>query len=153
VTLLEVDSDSANQRIYDDGLVVRREVLGDEYVEKSLARAASTESEALQRHVTQTVWGSIWTRPGLDRRSRSLLNIGILTAMSQAHELSVHVTGALRNGLTRTEIVEAIVQATGYCGAPLGLAAMRVAQEVFDKETDTATVVAMAQDENEEADV
>ncbi|GAA1214444.1 carboxymuconolactone decarboxylase family protein [Rhodoglobus aureus] len=132
------DIAAANTRLYAEGLVIRREVLGDAYVDKSLDRARGTDSEALQQHVTRTVWGSVWTRPGLDRRSRSLLNVGILTAMSQLHELSVHITGGLRNGLTREEIVEAIVQATAYSGAPLGLAAMRVAQDVFDAQNEAA---------------
>lgn len=126
------DQASARNALYDAGIIVRREVLGDRYVDLALSRNEGTESEALQRHVTQTVWGSVWTRPGLERRDRSLLNIGILVALNQHHELSVHVRGALRNGLTRDEIVEAVLQATAYCGAPAGLAGMRVAQQVFD---------------------
>lgn len=118
-----------------DGIKVRREVLGDEYVTDSLERTTGTESESLQKHVTETVWGAVWTRPGLDRRSRSLLNIGMLVALNQHHELAVHVRGGLRNGLTREEIVESIVHATAYCGAPAGLAAMRVVQKVLDSET------------------
>lgn len=117
------------------GITVRREVLGDSYVSESLQRTAGTESEALQSHITETVWGAVWTRPGLDRRSRSLLNIGMLVALNQHHELAVHIRGALRNGLTRDEIVESIVHATAYCGAPAGLAAMRVVQKTLDAET------------------
>jgi len=113
---------------------VRREVLGDSYVTESLERTAGTESEALQAHITETVWGAVWNRPGLDRRSRSLLNIGMLVALNQHHELAVHVRGGLRNGLTNSEIVESIVHATAYCGAPAGLAAMRVVQKVLDTE-------------------
>ncbi len=113
---------------------MRREVLGDSYVTESLERTAGTESEALQTHITETLWGAVWTRPGLDRRSRSLLNIGMLVALNQHHELAVHVRGGLRNGLMPVEIVESIIQATAYCGAPAGLAAMRVVQKVLDTE-------------------
>ena len=123
--------DDAHRAIFDAGLVERREVLGDQYVDAALSRNAGTDGEALQKYVSEYVWGSVWTRPGLDRRSRSLLNLGMLVALCQYHELSVHVRGALRNGLTRDEIVEAIVHATAYCGAPAGLAAMRVVQETL----------------------
>jgi 4-carboxymuconolactone decarboxylase len=84
--------------------------------------------------VTANVWGSVWTRPGLDRRSRSLINLGMLIALRAENELKGHVRGALRNGLTRTEIVETVIHASAYCGAPAGLAAMRVVQEVLDNE-------------------
>lgn len=134
-TPVTTDSHSEQWRA---GITVRREVLGDSYVSESLKRTAGTESETLQTHVTETVWGSVWTRPGLDRRSRSLLNIGMLVALNQHHELAVHVRGGLRNGLRREEIVESIVQATVYCGAPAGLAAMRVVQKTFDDETRAA---------------
>jgi 4-carboxymuconolactone decarboxylase len=123
--------DDAHRAIFDAGLVERKEVLGDEYVDAALSRNAGTDGEALQKYVSESVWGSVWTRPGLDRRSRSLLNLGMLVALCQYHELAVHVRGALRNGLTRDEIVEAIVHATAYCGAPAGLAAMRVVQETL----------------------
>ncbi len=83
-----------HSELWNDGIRVRREVLGgDSYVNGSLERTAGTESEALQTHITETVWGAVWTRPGLDRRSRSLLNIGMLVALNQHHELSVHVRG------------------------------------------------------------
>lgn len=121
------------------GITVRREVLGDSYVTESLERTAGTESEALQAHITETVWGAVWNRPGLDRRSRSLLNIGMLVALNQHHELAVHVRGGLRNGLTRGEVVESIIHATAYCGAPAGLAAMRVVQKVLDNEAAAGT--------------
>ena len=123
--------EDAHRAIFDAGLVVRKEVLGDDYVDAALTKNAGTDGEGLQKYVSQFVWGSVWTRPGLDRRSRSLLNLGMLVALCQYHELSVHVRGALHNGLTRDEIVEAIVHATAYCGAPAGLAAMRVVQETL----------------------
>lgn len=130
--------EDARKALYELGLEVRREVLGSDYVDESLARTAGTESQDLQELVTQNVWSAIWTRPGLERRTRSLLNIAMLTAMNQHHELSVHVRGGIRNGLSNQEIVEAILQATVYCGAPSGLAAMRIAQEVMNKESAAA---------------
>ncbi len=134
---LSPDSDTveaAHQTVFDTGLAVRKEVLGEEYVNTSLDRNRGSDGEALQQYVSEFVWGSVWTRPGLDRRSRSLLNLGMLVAMNQHHELAVHVRGGLTNGLTRDEIVEAIVHATAYCGAPAGLAAMRVVQETLTAE-------------------
>ncbi|MBY4130151.1 carboxymuconolactone decarboxylase family protein [Rhodococcus fascians] len=126
--------DQAHKEIFDAGIVIRKEVIGADYVEAALTKNAGTDGEALQQYVSEYVWGSVWSRPGLDRRSRSLLNLGMLVALNQHHELSVHVRGALNNGLTRDEIVESIIHATAYCGAPAGLAAMRVAQETLTKE-------------------
>lgn len=115
-----------------EGLTVRREVMGDEYVDRALERTDGTESAVLQQFVTEHVWDAVWNRPGLQRRDRSLLNLGILTALRAHEELAGHVRGALNNGLTREEIVEAIVHTTGYCGAPAALSAMKVVQQVFD---------------------
>ncbi|OZE01687.1 4-carboxymuconolactone decarboxylase [Rhodococcus sp. 05-2255-3B1] len=117
-----------------DGLEVRRQVMGEEYVERAFANTAGTDSAALQAFVTDTVWGGVWTRPGLDHRSRSLLNIGMLIALRSHDELAGHVRGGLRNGLTRQEISETVIHTAGYCGAPAALAAMRVVQKVLDEE-------------------
>ncbi|MEN0139654.1 MAG: carboxymuconolactone decarboxylase family protein [Rhodococcus sp. (in: high G+C Gram-positive bacteria)] len=125
---------AAHREIFDAGLVVRKEVLGTDYVDAALTRNAGTDGEALQQYVSEFVWGSVWTRPGLDRRSRSLINLGMLVALSQHHELAVHTRGALNNGLSREEIVEAVIHATAYAGAPAGLAAMRVVQETLTAE-------------------
>lgn len=119
---------------YDAGIRVRREVMGDDFVDAALGRAAGTDGEELQEHVTATVWGSVWTRPGLNRRDRSLLNIGMLVALRATEELRGHVRGALTNGLTREEITEAIIHSSGYCGAPAALSAMKVAQQVLEEE-------------------
>ncbi len=100
------------------GLTVRREVMGPDFVERALTRTAGTDSEQLQEFVTEHVWDAVWNRPGLDRRSRSLLNLGMLIALRAHGELKGHVRGALRNGLTRTEVVEAVIHASAYCGAP-----------------------------------
>ncbi|MFE6923056.1 carboxymuconolactone decarboxylase family protein [Nocardia sp. NPDC057663] len=106
--------------------------MGDQFVDQALARTEGTDSAELQRFVTEHVWGAIWNRPGLDRRSRSLLNLGILTALRAHEELAGHVRGALANGLTREEITEAVLHTVGYCGAPAALSAMRVVQQTFD---------------------
>nr|WP_083885531.1 carboxymuconolactone decarboxylase family protein [Nocardia thailandica] len=111
---------------------MRRAVLGDRHVDAAIARTENTESVHLQQFVTEHVWSAIWTRPQLDPRSRSLLTIGILTALRAHDELAAHVRGALTNGLTREEITEAVIHAAGYCGAPAALAAMRIVQQTFD---------------------
>ena len=115
---------------FEEGLAVRKEVVGEAHVERSLA-AVSEFSRPVQEYVTRAVWGDVWTRPGLDRRTRSLLNLVMLTALGRSHELGVHVRGALTNGCTPTEIQEALLQATAYCGAPAGLEAFRVAESVL----------------------
>ncbi|SIS23479.1 carboxymuconolactone decarboxylase family protein [Williamsia sterculiae] len=114
------------------GMATRREVMGDHYVDQAVQRSAGTESDTIQHFITEHVWDGVWNRPGLGRRDRSLLNLGILTALRAQDELVGHVRGALNNGLSREEITEAIVHTAGYCGAPAALAAMRAAQQVFD---------------------
>ena len=119
-----------NKEQYDAGMKVRREVLGDDYVDKSLA-ATDELTRPLQDLVNEYGWGACWTRPGLDRRTRSFMNIGMLTALNRPHELSVHIRGALNNGLSREEIVEAVLQTTIYCGLPAALDSMRHIKQVF----------------------
>lgn len=126
--------DTSTSPAFDAGLAVRTEVMGADFVDAAFERTRGTDGEALQEFVTAHVWGSVWTRPGLDRRSRSLINLGMLIALRAENELRGHVHGALRNGLTRTEIVETVIHASAYCGAPAGLAAMRVVQEVLTAE-------------------
>jgi len=109
---------------------VRRAVLGDAYVDRALASADELGAD-MQRYVTEAVWGSIWTRPGLPRRERSFITIAMLCALNRPHELRVHVTAGLRNGLTKKEIVEVILQSAAYCGFPAAIDALRVAREVF----------------------
>jgi 4-carboxymuconolactone decarboxylase len=115
---------------FEQGLEVRREVLGSEHVDRSLA-AASDFMRPMQEFVTEYCWGAIWTRPGLDRRTRSLINLGMLTALGKGHELEVHVRGALRNGVTEAEIKETLLQAAVYCGVPAGIEAFRRADAVL----------------------
>lgn len=117
---------------YDRGLEVRREVVGSAYVDAALS-AATEFSEPIQRLVTEYCWGAVWTRPGLDRRSRSILNLGILTALNRSHELGVHVRGAINNGVSREEIREALLQTAVYVGVPAALESFRVAQRVLDE--------------------
>jgi len=119
-----------NQELFDKGLKVRREVLGAEHVDRSL-READDFTREMQELVTQYCWGDVWNRPGLDRRTRSLLNLAMITALNRPHELKLHVRGALHNGLTRDEIKEVFLQAAIYCGVPAALDSFRVAKEVF----------------------
>lgn len=111
----------------DEGLRIRREVLGDEYV-TAATRDATAFSRPLQELVTEYCWGKVWSRPGLDRRTRSLINIAMLTALNRQHELATHVRGAVRNSCTADEISEVILQAAIYCGVPAALEASRTAQ-------------------------
>jgi 4-carboxymuconolactone decarboxylase len=112
------------------GLALRREVLGDQHVANSLA-AATEFSRPIQEYITETCWGDVWTRPGLDLRSRSLVTLAFLTALNRMTELGVHVRGARRNGCTEQEIQEVLLQAAAYCGAPAALEAFRVAEKVL----------------------
>jgi len=116
--------------VYERGLALRKEVLGTEYVERSFANADAF-STAIQDLSTEYCWGAIWSREGLSRRDRSLLNIGMISALNRPHELKLHVKAALSNGLTRDEIREAILQVAVYCGMPAGLDSTRLAREAF----------------------
>ena len=117
---------------FEAGLEVRRAVLGAEHVDRSLERA-SDFSRPMQELVTEYCWGTVWTRPGLDRRTRSLINLGMLTALGSGHELEVHVRAALTNGATVAEIQETLLQAAIYCGVPAGLEAFRRADAVLSE--------------------
>ncbi|QEX22755.1 4-carboxymuconolactone decarboxylase [Hypericibacter adhaerens] len=115
---------------FERGLVTRREVLGAEYVDNSL-RTADAFSWPLQKLTTEWCWDEIWNRPGLDRRSRSILNLGMISALNRPHELRLHLRGAVNNGLTKDEILEILLQVAVYCGMPAGLDSLRIAREVF----------------------
>jgi 4-carboxymuconolactone decarboxylase len=121
-----------SKKTYEEGLAVRRAVLGAEYVDKALASADSFTGE-LQDFVTEWCWGGLWTRPGLPRKTRSLLNLAMLSALNRPHEIKVHVRGALRNGVTRKEMVEVFLQVGVYAGMPAAVDAFRCAKEVFDE--------------------
>jgi 4-carboxymuconolactone decarboxylase len=120
----------ALETLFQEGLSVRREVLGKDYVDGSLARADDFMM-AFQRITTEWCWGYAWTRPGLDRKTRSIINLAMLTALGKPAELKLHVAGALRNGVTPDEVKEVLLQATVYCGIPAGLEAFKTAAEVL----------------------
>ncbi len=112
------------------GLKVRREVLGAQYVDNAISKADGFTQD-LQQFVTEHAWGAVWTRDGLDRRTRSFLNLAMLTALNRPAELKLHVRGAINNGITRDEMKEVFLQAAVYCGAPAGIEAFKIAKEVF----------------------
>jgi 4-carboxymuconolactone decarboxylase len=124
-----MDKRSQKER-YDAGLKTRREVLGAEYVDKSIA-AQDDFNRPFQELLNTYCWNDIWNRPGLSRKTRSMLNLAMLTALNRAPELRLHVTGALNNGLTKEEIREVFLQTAIYCGVPASVEAFRVAREVF----------------------
>jgi 4-carboxymuconolactone decarboxylase len=112
------------------GLTTRREVMGDAYVDAALGRATDF-TWPMQELVTEYCWDNIWNRPGLDRRSRSILNLGMISVLNRPHELKGHVRGAINNGLTKEEIQEIFLQVAIYVGVPAGIDSFRNAQEVF----------------------
>lgn len=114
------------------GLELRREVLGNGYVDNALA-AATEFTRPIQEYVTETCWGDVWSRPGLDRRTRSLVNLAMLTALNRMTEFGAHVRGARRNGCTEQEIQEVLLQTAAYCGAPAALEAFRIAEKVLSE--------------------
>jgi 3-oxoadipate enol-lactonase/4-carboxymuconolactone decarboxylase len=117
---------------YDEGMRVRREVLGDEHVDRATGRATDFTRD-FQELITSYAWGEIWTRPGLDRRTRSAITITALVALNHHNELAMHVRAALRNGLTPDEIKEVLLQAAIYCGVPAANSAFAIAQQVLDE--------------------
>jgi 4-carboxymuconolactone decarboxylase len=121
-----------NDELFNRGLEIRKAVLGTEYVEKSLA-AADEFSRPMQELATEYCWGWVWGREELPRRIRSMLNLAILSALNRPHELRLHIKGALRNGVTKTEIREIFLQVGVYCGVPVAVDSFRSAREVFDE--------------------
>jgi 4-carboxymuconolactone decarboxylase len=118
---------------YETGMKVRREVLGDEYVDRA-QQNANAFTEEFQDLITRYAWGEIWARPGLDRKTRSCITLTALTALNHHEELGLHVRAALRNGLTPGEIKEVLLQAAIYCGVPAANRAFAIAQRVLDDE-------------------
>jgi 4-carboxymuconolactone decarboxylase len=118
---------------YERGLEVRREVLGDEHVDASLERA-NEHTREFQDFITRYAWGEIWTRPGLDRRTRSCITLTALVALGRFDELALHIRGAQRNGLTNDEIKEVLLQCAVYCGVPAANSAFAVFRCVLDEE-------------------
>lgn len=119
-----------NKDAFEKGLKTRREVLGSEYVDNSIKNAGEFNMP-MQELVTEFAWNAIWNRPGLDRRSRSMINLAMLTALNRPHELKLHLKGAINNGLSKEEIREILMQTAIYCGVPAAIDSFRCAKEVF----------------------
>jgi 4-carboxymuconolactone decarboxylase len=120
---------------FDDGLAVRRAVLGDEYVDRALARSDDFTAP-FQDFITRYAWGEVWGRPGLDRRTRSCITVALLAALGHENELAIHLRGALRNGVTADELREVLLQTAVYAGVPAANRAFRVAGEVLGETGD-----------------
>ena len=119
-----------SKETFDKGLRIRKEVLGAEFVEKSF-KSADDFTRPMQELVTEYCWGAVWGREGLDKRTRSLLNLAMISTLNRPHELRLHIAGALRNGVTRDEIREVFMQVAIYAGVPAGVDSFRAAKEVF----------------------
>ncbi|RYF55977.1 MAG: 4-carboxymuconolactone decarboxylase [Comamonadaceae bacterium] len=116
--------------LFQKGLEIRRAVVGDAYVDKSLA-GADDLTAPLQKLVTEYCWGEVWGRTGLERKTRSFLNLAMLIALNRPNELRLHMRGAINNGVTKEEILEVVLQAAIYCGVPAALDAMKAAKETI----------------------
>lgn len=119
-----------NNETFKKGLEIRKSVLGDEYVNNSIDNATEFNMP-LQELVTKYCWGDVWGRPGLDKKTRSMLNLAMLTALNRPHELKLHLKGALTNGVTKEEISEVLLQTAIYCGVPAAVDSFRTANQVF----------------------
>lgn len=128
----------SDESLFDRGLAVRKEVLGEDYVNKSIA-GADEFTRTMAEWSTEYCWGALWTRPGLDRRSRSIANLSMIAALNRPHELKLHVKAAVTNGLSRDEIKEVLLQVAVYAGVPAGIDSFRIAREAF-KELDAPAV-------------
>ena len=120
---------------YDDGMAVRREVLGDDHVDRATAEATDLTRD-FQQLITEYAWGAVWTRAALDRRTRSLITITALVALGHHEELALHLRGALRNGVSVEEIKETLLHSAVYCGVPAAITAFRIAQQTFAEDGD-----------------
>ncbi len=118
------------KELFEAGLKVRREVLGAEYVDAAISQADDF-SRPLQELVTEYCWGAVWTRPGLSRKTRSLINLAMLTALNRPHEVEVHLRGAMNNGCSKEEIMEVLLQTAIYCGVPAAVDSFRLARKIF----------------------
>jgi len=116
--------------LFEKGLAVRKEVLGAAYVEKSIG-SADEFAMAMQQYATEACWGLIWTRPGLPRKFRSIVNIAMISALNRPHELKLHIKSAFNNGVTKEEIKEILLQVACYAGVPAGIDSFRIAREAF----------------------
>ena len=128
---------------FEDGLKMRKQVMGEDFVDKAFADADEV-TLPLQEHVTRNAWGTVWCRDGLDLKTRSLITVSMLTAMGRSQELKGHLRGALNNGATAAELREVLLHASVYCGMPLAIEAFRVAREVVGAAVGSAAVGAAA---------
>ena len=119
-----------NKELFEKGLGIRRAVLGAEFVDNAI-KTADDFNRPLQELVTEYCWGEVWGRPGMDRKTRSLLNLAMLSALNRPHEIKMHVRGALANGVTKDEIKEVFLQVAIYCGVPAAVDSFRIARETF----------------------
>lgn len=117
---------------YERGLEIRKSVLGAEFVENAIARADDF-NRPMQELVTEYCWGAVWGRDGLEKKTRSMLNLAMISALNRPHELKMHVKGAIRNGVSKAEITEVLLQVAIYCGVPAAVDAFRTAQEAFNE--------------------
>jgi len=124
------DREIKDKDLYDRGMAVRRSVLGDAHVDRSLERATEFDAD-FQEFITKTAWGQIWTRPGLDIRTRSMLTIGMLAALGKDGELKLHIRATRNTGVTRDEVKEILMQAAVYAGVPAGNHAIALARAVY----------------------
>jgi len=125
--------DELHKQLFEEGLKMRRSVVGDVFVDRALANGSTEFSKPGQELVTEWCWGYVWGRPGLEKKQRSLLNLGMLMALNRGPELAAHVRGARKNGLSELEIREAILHCTIYCGVPAGVDAMKTAEKVLNE--------------------
>ena len=119
-----------SKEVFERGLEIRKSVLGAEYVEKSFA-SADDFNRPMQELVTEYCWGAIWGRDSLPKKTRSIINLAMISALNRPHELKIHVKGALKNGVTKEEIREVFLQVAIYCGVPAGVDSFRIAREAF----------------------
>ena len=122
-----------NKELYEKGQKVRREVLGDKYVDAA-AKTTTDFNRPFQELIAEYVWGTLWSRPGLDRRTRALLNLGVLTAMGRTEEVKIYLVAAQNVGVSREDVQEVLMQTAIYCGIPAALDSFRVAQQVFNEQ-------------------
>lgn len=125
------DDQAAHKTLFDKGLKVRYDVVGPAYVDAALTGGSSEFARPMQELVTEACWGTVWSRPGLERKQRSLLNIAMLCALNRSAELAAHVRGAINNGANDIEIRETLLQAAIYCGMPAGIEGFKIAEKVI----------------------
>jgi 4-carboxymuconolactone decarboxylase len=123
----------SDDQLYEQGMKVRREVLGDAHVDRAIANTTDF-TEPFQEFITRFAWGGVWTRDGLDRRTRSAITLSVLTALGRENEIAMHVRAALTNGLSREEIGEVLIHTAVYAGVPASNAAFAIAQQIFAEE-------------------